>query len=132
MAVSPYSNQHSDQTIAQINITPLVDVMLVLLVIFMLATPILSAPLPMQLPQAGESSDRPARVTLRIEPSGQFALGGEALSAAQLDAALHALAREAPRTVLEIDASADSDYQGFATALGAARASGLTNITLPR
>jgi biopolymer transport protein ExbD len=132
MAVSMYSNASQDRAIAQINITPLVDVMLVLLVIFMVAAPLVTAPMGVKLPQAGPSTGEPVRMTLQVSSAGEFVLGGRTLEAAALPAALRAVRLDAPRTVLVIDASEDSDYQGFATALAAARSSGLENIALPR
>jgi biopolymer transport protein ExbD len=132
MAVSMYSDASQDRAIAQINITPLVDVLLVLLVIFMLAAPLVTAPMAVGLPQGGPSTAEPVRMTLQVSSAGEFVLDGRSLEAKALPAALGAVRQAAPRTVLVIDASADSDYQGFATALAAARSSGLENIALPR
>ena len=131
MAVSAYSSASQDRAIAQINITPLVDVLLVLLVIFMLATPLVTAPMAVRLPQAGPSTIESPRMTLRVSSASEFVLDGRTIDAAALPIALQAIHRDAPATVLEIDASEDSDYQGFATALAAAQASGLENIALP-
>lgn len=132
MAVSVYSTASEDRAIAQINITPLVDVLLVLLVIFMIAAPMVTAPMPVTLPQAGPAPAAPPRLTLRVSSAGEFVLDGRPLAAAQLRAALRDVRRAAPATVLEIDVSAEGDYQSFATALSAARASGLETIALPR
>lgn len=131
MAVSAYSNVSQDRPIAQINITPLVDVMLVLLVIFMLAAPVVTVPMAVRMPQAGPSPHESPRMTLQVNSAGEFVLDGRTLDAATLPVALQAVHRDAPATVLKIDASGDSDYQGFATALAAAQASGLENIAMP-
>lgn len=132
MAVSAYSSASQNHTIAQINITPLVDVMLVLLVIFMLAASLVTAPMAVKLPQVGPSPIESSRMTLRVTSASEFVLDGRTLDAAALQIALGVVHRDAPATVLEIDVSEDSDYQGFATALAAAQASGLENISLPR
>jgi biopolymer transport protein ExbD len=132
MAVSAYSAASHDRSIAQINITPLVDVMLVLLVIFMLAAPMLTAPMAVGLPQPGPSAEPPPRIALRVTSAGEYLLDGRLLAPAALPAALQAVHADDPATVLEIQASADSDYQSFATALSAAKVSGLANIALPR
>lgn len=133
MAVSAYSAASQDQAVAQINITPLVDVMLVLLVIFMVSAPILTAPITTALPQS-DRTDRPSppRLRLQVSAAGEFFLDGQLLPADALTDALTRVRVDAPQTVLEIDASGDGDYQSFATALAAARHSGLQNIALPR
>lgn len=132
MAVSVYSTASRDRAIAQINITPLVDVMLVLLVIFMLAAPVVTVPIAVKLPQPGPSATLPTRMTLRVTSAGGFVLAGRTLDATALPAALRAIHADAPETVLEIDASGDSDYQGFTTALAAAQSSGLEHVALSR
>jgi biopolymer transport protein ExbD len=131
MAVSD-SAARGDRSIAQINITPLVDVLLVLLVIFMVTAPTLTQTLDMRLPRSTGTDAPPARLTLRVHSSGEFELGGRRLTAGQLDGALLAVAQQSPATLLELDTGAEAEYQGFARALGAARASGLENITVPR
>lgn len=135
MAVSVFAQSpRGDQAIAQINITPLVDVMLVLLVIFMVTAPALTDTLDLRLPHPSRqrADVPPARLTLYVRGSGEFELAGQRLAGSQLEDALHTVARRAPHTLLEIDAGADAEYQGFAKALGAARASGLENIAFPR
>lgn len=134
MAVSVLAQSpRGDQSIAQINITPLVDVLLVLLVIFMVTAPALTDTLDLRLPQTSiDVNASPPRLTLRVHSSGEFELAGQRLAASQLEPALRAVAQRAPATLLEIDAGADAEYQGFARALGAARASGLENIAFPR
>ena len=66
---------------------------------------------------------------LRVDQNG-FALDGRMLDAAGLRAALADAARREPAAVLHVSAADDSEYQGFATALEAANASGLANIAL--
>jgi biopolymer transport protein ExbD len=133
MAVSAQSPR-ADQSIAQINITPLVDVLLVLLVIFMVTAPALTATLDLRLPQVRPPDHLapPPRLTLHVLSSGEFELAGNRMAASQLEVELRAVARTSPDTLLEIEAAADADYQGFARALGAARASGIENIAFPR
>jgi len=134
MAASLYSDSRSGHSaVAQINITPLVDVMLVLLVIFMMAAPVIGKPMNLTLPNAtpGERS-KPPHVSLQVTAAGEFVLAGEVIEARALTEALRQIAAHAPHTVLDIDASADGDYQAFASALAAARNSGLQNIAMPR
>lgn len=131
MAVSAFheSRRSAHAEMAQMNITPLVDVMLVLLIIFMVATPVLTGKIDLRLPQSGiPSGEPPPRVTLQVDASGQFRLDGVAFGRAELPQALSNLARSNARTVLQIDANADADYQDFAWMLAEAKRSGLREI----
>ena len=134
MAASAYSAAPRDAQIAQINITPLVDVMLVLLVIFMISAPALTKTLSMRLPvDAPPTTDAPPpRLQLTVDANGAYALDGRALTRDALAGELADLARRSPKAVVEIAASRDADYQAFATALSTARASGVDNIAFPR
>jgi biopolymer transport protein ExbD len=67
---------------------------------------------------------------LSVQADGSYVLDGQAIAASSLGDALDTLAGHAPRTVLEIAANADADYQVFATAVSAAQDSGLKNIAL--
>jgi biopolymer transport protein ExbD len=135
MATSAFAdNGRSDRAMAEINITPLVDVMLVLLVIFMIAAPLVTRSLDVRIPQGvpPDVTVKPPRVALTVQADGSFLLDGVVLSARTLQPALVEIARAAPHTVVEIGASGDADYQGFTNALAAARNSGITNIALQR
>lgn len=133
MAASAHSARASDRgSIAEINITPLVDVMLVLLVIFMIAAPAVTRTLPMRLPGPGPGTADVPRLKLQVNASGEFALDGRSLSRESLRGALTALATRSPQPIIEIAASQDADYQAFTTALSTVRASGMDNVSLAR
>ncbi len=122
---------------ARINITPLVDVMLVLLVIFMVAAPVLSRPIPLQLPQAAPpDADRPPPepMRLRIDAAGALTLDGEAVAASALPGmfAARAAVASGPQPMLQIDADGDSDYQAVARVLAAANGAGLQRVGFVR
>ena len=123
--MAAYSMPSTQHSVAQINITPLVDVMLVLLVIFMIAAPVVSQPIRMDLP--GTSPPPPLKVgapiMLRIDAAGQVYWNGDATPLPTLRAMLQAEVardRQAP-TTLQIDASDDADYGAVARVLAAAR-----------
>lgn len=132
MAVSAYSasGRFRNETVAEINVTPLVDVMLVLLIIFMVTAPALTGQLKLSLPMP---SPHPPKVLpkaeLNVQQDGTFVLDGRALSRAQLSTALAGLAAGNPETVLTVDANADADYQAFAHALAAAEEAGIRNLS---
>lgn len=128
---SRHSGHGEHRAVAEINITPLVDVLLVLLVIFMVATPALTGRLDLRIPQptpTPERSEPPPRVHLRVGSDGAYRLDGVVLARAELTPALAELARRSPRAVLQVAADADADYQGFAWALAEAQRSGLHDI----
>jgi len=121
---------------AEINIIPLCDVLLVLLIIFMVTAPALSHQIDVDLPQHPwkEPIDPPDPIDLRIDASGQVFWNDGATD----DAALPALMRAAAgapagrQPLLKIDASGDCDYQAVAKVLAAARNAGLDNIGFVR
>jgi biopolymer transport protein ExbD len=118
-----------DRPLATINITPLVDVLLVMLVIFMVAAPLLSRPLPMQLPQHGNpATATPLEVRLQIDSAGDYTLDGRPVSASALGDALQAALQQAPDLRLRIASADDSDYQAFVGALSVAERVGIRNI----
>jgi biopolymer transport protein ExbD len=117
-----------DRPLATINITPLVDVLLVLLVIFMVTAPLLSRSLPMQLPHAGSATATPRELRLQIDTAGDYTLDGRPVSATALGDALHAAQAQVPDVRLRIASADDSDYQAFVGALAVAEHAGVRNI----
>lgn len=134
MATSLFADDsRSGGTMAEMNITPLVDVMLVLLIIFMVAAPIATRSLDLRLPQAPtDDQPRPPRMLLHVQADGSYRFDGTVMTGRTLQAALASVAHGAPNTVVEIDASDRADYQAFTAALAAARNSGIRNIALAR
>lgn len=120
-------------SVAQINITPLVDVMLVLLVIFMIAAPVITQRIPLTLPgTAPPPSTRatPATIDLRIDAAGQLTWNGSATPLTALQPMLEAELERAPANppTLRIDANGDADYGVVAKVLAAAHNADLTRI----
>ncbi|MFK3648445.1 ExbD/TolR family protein [Lysobacter enzymogenes] len=133
MAVSAYSassGRYRNETVAEINVTPLVDVMLVLLIIFMVTAPALTGQLKLSLPSPNRHPIKEApKAELNVRQDGSFVLDGRPMTRAQLSAALSALAVDRPDTVLTVSANADADYQAFAQALSAADEAGIRNLS---
>lgn len=114
--------------IAAINITPLVDVMLVLLIIFMVSTPLVTRTLDTRLPYTGSATTKGEPVVLEVAIDG-YRLDGRAVSADALDRTLARLVRVRPDTVLTVTASQDAEYQQVATALAAAHRNGVRHLS---
>ena len=135
MAFAPEAGRGTP-AMAEINIIPLCDVLLVLLIIFMVTAPALSHQIDVDLPQASpprpEAPSEP--IELRIEASGEVFWNGEAADAAALAERMRASARAsgAAQPLLKIDASGDSDYQAVAKVLAMARNAGLDHIGFVR
>ena len=118
--------------VAQINITPLIDVLLVLLIIFLVSAPVLTQPQPAALPQPSPDrpSEQPVQLQVRIGNDGAYRLDGRALSDAELWSQLQVAAAADPRLVLQVQADAAADYQRLATLLSESRSRGVQNIGL--
>ncbi|QDH68686.1 biopolymer transporter ExbD [Marilutibacter alkalisoli] len=132
---SPFDATRGNAALADINITPLVDVMLVLLVIFMVTAPMAMQTLEARLPQAVEQVGTPPpveRIELVAQGWGLFRLDGVVMSSGDLDAALAGRINSAmaagKQPLLIVGASGEADYQSFANALAAARATGISEI----
>jgi biopolymer transport protein ExbD len=119
-------------SVAQINITPLVDVMLVLLVIFMIAAPVLTQRIPLALPGSAPPPTRatPATIDLRIDAAGQLTWNGSTAPLTALQPMLEAELKRDPANppTLRIDANGDADYGVVAKVLAAAHDADLTRI----
>ena len=121
----------SQDTMAEMNITPLVDVMLVLLVIFMVTAPLMEHRTPLGLTQPSPLRLEPLpQVALHVEAGDLFRVDGQAVAGPALEQALaERLARE-PGLVLKVQVSPEADYQSAATALAAANRAGVANVAL--
>jgi biopolymer transport protein TolR len=115
---------------SDINMTPLIDVMLVLLVIFMIAAPLMSSSLRLELPRsdAATPSDAPAFISVAITPEGRLYLGDEALDDASFDARLAEAARRQSRLEVQLRADQAVPYGRVATLIGRLQKAGLHRI----
>ncbi|TDK19048.1 biopolymer transporter ExbD [Luteimonas aestuarii] len=125
------------QAIAEINIIPLCDVLLVLLIIFMVTAPALSYPVNVDLPGSTDrqqTRDPPMPIHLRIDAGGQVYWDGQAVSRNELAARMQAQAARvvAEQPLLKIDASGDCEYQAVARVVAQARNAGMAKIGFVR
>ncbi len=131
MAFGSFQHTRHAQPVAEINTTPLVDVMLVLLVIFMITLPLITHRLAVDLPKT--SSDAPAVtdadvVELGINAAGTLFWNGVALNETELEARLQEAARQEPKPELHLHADKTTPYQRLAEVMAAAQRNGLTRI----
>jgi biopolymer transport protein TolR len=116
---------------AEINVTPFVDVMLVLLIIFMVTAPLLTAGVPVNLPQskAGALKQDQEPVTVSIEQSGAIFIGEEEVGPGVLGERFAAIAaQEPPQIFLRADRSLD--YGAVMQVLGELNRAGLNKVAL--
>ena len=133
MTASVFARPHPQAAaIAGINITPLVDVMLVLLVIFMVTMPIRSESIDLTLPGFTPPIPRPEPVQLQVQADGSALLDGVRVELTALTAELRAQHAQAPKATLSLDGSGEAEYRAFAFALAAARNAGYRDIAIRR
>jgi biopolymer transport protein TolR len=117
---------------AEINVTPLVDVMLVLLIIFMVTVTLPAVGVPVELPEsrAAPVEEKPDQITVSINAAGTIYIEDAPVAAGELPAALEALQRggEPPLVVLRGDRSLD--YGRVMQVMGELGRAGFTSISL--
>ena len=118
---------------SEINVTPMVDVMLVLLIIFMVTAPLLSAGVQVTLPKANAKSlsqndSKPLEVS--IDGSGQIYLGETKVTLDRLTGMLQAIAAESKDRRVYLKADTKLPYGKVAAVMGAITTSGLSNVSM--
>lgn len=130
MAFGRLSARRSDVPMSEINITPLVDVMLVLLVIFILTAPLMTSAIRLDLPRSegGEAGAAPQSLVLVVDAQGAFFVNDQPISPEALRQRLSAAALQNPLTELELRADASVPYGRVVEAMGLAQKAGLSRI----
>jgi biopolymer transport protein ExbD len=122
--------------LSEINMTPLVDVMLVLLVIFLITAPILTSSIQLNLPKdSGISTQEKNPITLSITKNGEYFLEERGFSIKDLEEHLKEIARDDINSQINIRADTDTQFGNVSHILSLAQKLGLKNvgfITEPR
>ena len=115
---------------SDINMTPLIDVMLVLLVIFMITAPLMNSSLKLDLPtsDAAQPSEAPQFVAIAVDASGQLYVGEERVTRELLAARLAEAARRDPQTEVQLRADKRVPYGRVAELIGVIQKAGLGRI----
>ena len=117
-----FSTGNEGGAMAEINVTPLVDVMLVLLIIFMITAPLAAHKVKIELPIA--TLDKPPTegvqhpITLSIKDTGAIYWNDESVTEAGMVAKLRVASQQTPQPEVQIRADKDTEYQLISTIMG--------------
>ena len=127
---NPFSVGEHSQPMSEINTTPLVDVMLVLLVIFIITAPLLTHAVKIDLPQASSQplEEKPEVVDLAVDADGQFFWNDAAIEHADLATRLQQAGTQEKQPELQIRADKNTRYQVLAELLAQAQTAGMKKI----
>lgn len=130
MAFGSFENRSGNHTMSEINMVPLIDVMLVLLVIFIITAPLLTHSIKINLPHvsAQASDQKPETVDLAVDAQGNFFWNDTPVALDQLTAKLQAAATHDPQPELRIRADLNTRYEVLAQLMGMARSVGLSRL----
>ncbi len=120
----------SDEVMSEINMTPLVDVMLVLLIIFMITVPVMKHAVDIELPRASSAAQnaKPQTIRLSVDAQGIYFWNEARIDDAQLLEQLQAAAARNPQPELHIRGDRAVRYERVAQAMSAAKRAGIQKI----
>jgi len=130
MSPGSFEQEEEYRPVAEINMIPLIDVMLVLLVIFIITAPLLTHSVRIDLPRAASRSTdaRPANIQLAVGIDGALHWNGETLDRAEMRARMAAAARLQPQPELHLHIDRAAQYQKVAEVMADAARAGLVKI----
>lgn len=129
--MSPMNARRGKRLMAEINVVPYIDVMLVLLIIFMITAPLMSHKIRIDLPQANpnvQEQNPPEPIDLAVKESGEIFWNDELVTEAMLQAQLRVAAQKNPQPELQIRADKTTQYQLIATVMANAKSAGMVKI----
>jgi biopolymer transport protein ExbD len=115
---------------SEINVTPMVDVMLVLLIIFMITAPLITHKIAIDLPQAAatKNPDKPEIVTLSLDATGKLYWNDQLVSKDEWKVRVRAAALKNPQPELQLRAEKTTQYQALAEIMADAQGAGIMRI----
>ena len=117
---------------AEINVTPLVDVMLVLLIIFMITAPLMAHKVQIDLPEsvAKPNEEPPGTITIALRSTGETYWNDETIQRTAIDTQLRIEARRTPQPAVQIRADEDTEYKEVAEMMASAKNAGMKKVGL--
>ena len=130
MGMGTLSDNTDDDFNPEINTTPLVDVMLVLLIIFIITIPVINHSVKLDLPKASTQPNdpKPETVNLSIDEQGKLFWNNQPLSEDELQQRITLAAQKTPQPELHLRAERTTQYEKVAQVMAAAQNGGLTRI----
>lgn len=130
MSFGRFDSTKTPRLMSEINVTPLVDVMLVLLVIFILTAPLLASSIKLELPRtnAAQAAQAPQFVTLVVDKTGAIFVNDQPITLGALQARLLQTAAQNPDTEVQLRADTAVPYGRVVAVMGAAQNAGLMRI----
>ncbi len=118
-------------SLSDINVTPFVDVVLVLLIIFMLTAPILQSGIEVNVPKTRTVKEiTEERLVITIDRSQRVYLGNEPININQIGARLRAKLRDPGRQSIFLRADQNVPFGAFATVMDAVKQAGISNVSI--
>ena len=129
MAFSSFDNDN-DEMLSEINMIPLIDVMLVLLIVFIITVPVMKHAVNVDLPRASNerSQDKPETIRLSVDAQGAYYWNAERLDDADLFNRLTQAGAQTPQPELHIRGDKAVRYERVAQAMAAAQRAGVRKI----
>jgi biopolymer transport protein ExbD len=130
MAMNSFSSDEDDGVMSEINMTPLVDVMLVLLIVFMVTIPVIRHAVKIDLPHASSQKEdtKPAHIDVSIQQDGSVLWNGEPVDEGALRRKIASAAQTMPQPELHLSADRSVAYEHVAQLMSAAQSGGLAKI----
>lgn len=130
MAIGSFNSPGAQAPMAEINTTPLVDVMLVLLIIFIITAPLMTHSVRVELPRAASAPtpDKPLTLQVSIDGDNRVFVGSEAVDRGELESRFREAVRRDANVEMHLKADRSTRYEIVADAMSAARRAGLSRI----
>lgn len=130
MAMGSFNSQNHQMPTAEINMTPLVDVMLVLLIIFIITAPLMTHQVPVDLPRASSTPtpEKPMTLQVSIDAENQIFVGEKPVDHNALETRFREAVAQDAKVELQLRADRVTRYETVAETMSAARRAGLTKI----
>jgi biopolymer transport protein ExbD len=130
MAFGGFNDNKNQAPMADINVTPMVDVMLVLLVIFIITAPLFTHAIKLDLPnaQAAAAPQKPETISLSIDGEGRIFWNNDPIDQTSLGARLAQEAQKNPQPELQLRADKSTRYEIIAQVMSAAQTNGMTKL----
>ena len=130
MAFGGFNDNSHQAPMAEINVTPMVDVMLVLFVIFIITAPLFTHAVKLELPTASSAPapEKPESITLSINAEGKLFWNNATVSLDELGTRFATAAQKKPQPELQLRADKSTRYEVIAQVMSAAQTNGMTKI----